>query len=208
MNKIMIGASGADVRKLQRLLNIADDGIFGELTKEAVMDFQKSNCLVVDGIVGAKTWEVLLATPGRSARRIDEVIIHCSATAEGKDYHASDIKRWHTLPVSKGGRGWSDIGYHYVITLSGKIEAGRDIDIAGAHCSGHNTRSIGICYVGGCAKDGKTPKDTRTDSQKESLYQLLTSIKHLYPNVKIHGHKDFAAKACPSYDATKEYKNI
>ena len=78
----------------------------------------------------------------------------------------------------------------------------------GAHCSGQNANSIGICYVGGLAKDGKTPKDTRTDAQKHSLLELLKELKAKYPNATIHGHREFAAKACPSFDAKSEYKDI
>ena len=138
-------------------------------------------------------------------RKINEIIVHCSATREGKNYTVADIKRWHITPVSKGGRGWSDIGYHYVIHLDGSVHKGRDVNISGSHCIGHNTHSIGICYVGGCeAYDGRTPKDTRT----QSMLDLLKELKKLYPNARIRGHRDFANKACPSFDATKEYSNL
>ncbi|MBR5950359.1 MAG: N-acetylmuramoyl-L-alanine amidase, partial [Actinomycetaceae bacterium] len=93
--------------------------------------------------------------------------------------------------------------------IDGSLHKGRNINIAGAHCENHNRNSIGICYIGGCANDGKlTPKDTRTPKQKETLLKLLKVLKQLYPNAKIRGHCDFANKACPSFDATREYSRI
>lgn len=129
---------------------------------------------------------------------ITEIIIHCSATREGADYHASDIDRWHRR------RGFRRIGYHYVIDLNGTIEGGRPENETGAHCTGHNSNSIGVCYIGGLSADGK-PKDTRTDAQKRALLQLLRMLLSKYPQATIHSHRDFANKACPSFDATAEY---
>ena len=136
-------------------------------------------------------------------RKINKLIVHCSATPEGRDVKTETIKDWHV-----NGNHWKDIGYHYVIELDGSIHKGRDENVIGAHCSGQNADSIGICYVGGVAKDGKTPKDTRTDTQKHSLLELLKELKAKYPNATIHGHREFAAKACPSFDAKSEYKDI
>jgi N-acetylmuramoyl-L-alanine amidase len=135
-------------------------------------------------------------------RQIKEIIVHCADTPEGRDDKAADIKRWHTQE-----RGWSDIGYHYVIDLDGTIEPGRPLETAGAHCTGHNANSIGICYIGGCDKDMK-PKDTRTDEQKAALLLLLKYLVAKYPGAKIYGHKDFAQKACPSFDAKTEYEDL
>ena len=134
--------------------------------------------------------------------RINEIIIHCSATPEGRDVSVEDIRQWHVQ------RGFNDIGYHYVVYRDGSIHRGRDVNVAGAHCTGHNTHSIGVCYVGGVGRDGKTPRDTRTLAQRDSLLSLLVELRTLYPSAKIHGHRDFANKACPSFDATKEYKGI
>ena len=135
-------------------------------------------------------------------RKINEILVHCAATPEGKDFTVEDIDKWHKA------RGFKKIGYHFVIYNDGSIHKGRDIEEVGAHCTGHNSRSIGICYIGGVARDGKTPKDTRTDSQKESLLELLKELRVKYPKAKICGHRDFAAKACPSFDAKTEYKDI
>lgn len=135
-------------------------------------------------------------------RNINEIIIHCSATAEGKDFNAADIDRWHKQ------RGFKKIGYHYVIKLDGTIEKGRGVEEIGAHCLNHNKNSIGVCYIGGLASDGKTPKDTRTPEQKKALWKLIVELLIKYPNATIHGHREFANKACPCFDAKKEYQCI
>lgn len=128
-------------------------------------------------------------------RKINEIILHCTATPEGKDYDVETIRRWHVQ-----GNGWRDIGYHYVIYRDGTIHLGRPLDQTGAHTSGHNTSTIGIVYVGGCAADGKTPKDTRTPAQKEALRTLCKVLCDTLGITKISGHRDYAAKACPSFD--------
>ena len=87
-------------------------------------------------------------------------------------------------------------------------EVGRKLDECGAHTKGINCKSWGVCYVGGVEKDGKTPKDTRTQKQKEALEYLLYFLKLQQPDAVIHGHRDFANKACPSFDATEEYKDL
>lgn len=135
-------------------------------------------------------------------RKIKEIIIHCSATPEAKEFNVEQIKKFHLQ------RGFNDIGYHYVIYLDGSIHKGRPENISGAHCTGHNMYSLGVCYIGGLAKDGKTPKDTRTEAQKKSLISLLKELKDKYPNATIHSHNEFANKACPCFDAKEEYKNI
>ena len=149
-------------------------------------------------------------------RTIKDIIVHCSATAEGKNCHAKDIDKWHRQ------RGFNCIGYHYVIDLDGKVEAGRPESQVGAHCAGYNSVSIGVCYIGGCGKGGKTPKDTRTEEQRESLRRLLIEMKRKYPAAVICGHRDMSPdknhdgkiepwewmKACPSFDAKTEYKDI
>ena len=205
------GDRGEPVKALQRCLHLYEEGIFGPMTEDAVRQYQREHGLRVDGVVGLATWDSLGVHPWmrvsaiavrKSKRRIDEIIVHCSATAEGKHYAVEDIRKWHKA------QGWSDIGYHYVVYLDGAIHEGRDVDVSGAHCTNHNSRSIGVCYIGGVAKDGKTPKDTRTEMQKESLLFLLKELRKKYPNAKIYGHRDFARKACPSFDAKTEYKDI
>jgi len=137
-------------------------------------------------------------------RKIDTIVIHCSATPEGRDVSVATIRKWHK------DRGWRDIGYHYVIGLNGEIWKGRPIRQRGAHVKGHNTGSIGICYVGGVTNDGRlAPKDTRTPEQKTALVSLIRGLLVDYPAIKtICGHRDFpgVAKACPCFDAIPEYK--
>lgn len=199
MTTLKLGNKGSEVKTLQSKLTLIADGIFGPLTEEAVKDFQEKSGLTVDGIVGPKTWAKLGVA---QSRYIDEIIVHCSATAEGKDFTVADIKKWHLQ------RGFSDIGYHWVVYRDGTIVSGRPESTSGAHCTGHNSISIGVCYIGGCASDGKTPKDTRTDAQKDSLIKLLRELKKRYPKTKIYPHYKFANKACPSFNAEKEYSSL
>lgn len=139
----------------------------------------------------------------QNTRTIDEIIVHCTATPEGKDFTVQQIRDWHVK-----GNDWRDIGYHFVVYRNGDVMPGCPIAQPGAHCIGHNAHSIGVCYVGGCAADGKTPKDTRTPIQKTALRQLLKRLKAAYPQAKIYGHRDFANKACPSFDATSEFSDL
>lgn len=133
-------------------------------------------------------------------RKINKIIVHCSATPEGRSVSAATIDKWHKE------RGWSGIGYHYVVKLDGSIEYGRMVDKVGAHCKGHNKSSIGICYIGGCDSDMKA-KDTRTPQQIASMLELIRILKKLHPGVEVFGHRDFSTKACPSFDAKNEYCN-
>lgn len=135
-------------------------------------------------------------------RSINRIIVHCSATPEGRNNTIADIDKWHIQ------KGFAQVGYHYVIHLDGSIHKGRSERVAGAHCTGYNRQSIGICYIGGLAKDGKTAKDTRTQGQKASLLHLIKELKRKYPRATVHGHREFANKACPSFDAKLEYNNI
>lgn len=131
-------------------------------------------------------------------RQIEEIIIHCSATPEGRNVTVKDIDAWHRQ------RGFQCIGYHYVIYLDGSVHEGRKEELIGAHCSGHNGKSIGVCYIGGLDRNGK-PKDTRTDEQKKSLTELIRTLKTRFPQASIHGHNEFANKACPCFDVRKEF---
>lgn len=131
-------------------------------------------------------------------RTINEIIIHCSATPEGKDFSVADIDRWHRQ------QGWQGIGYHYVVYRDGSVHNGRPEARQGAHCLGHNEHSIGVCYIGGLASDGKTAKDTRTPAQRASLRRLVAELLLKYPAAEVHGHNEYARKACPSFDVQRD----
>lgn len=139
----------------------------------------------------------------KTSRSISEIIVHCAATPEGKNFTVEQIRDWHV-----NGRGWKDIGYHFVIYLDGSIHAGRPVEQVGAHCLNHNQHSIGVCYIGGCTAEGKKAKDTRTPAQKKVLLELLTELRSIYPKARIHSHSDFANKACPAFNATQEYASL
>lgn len=201
---MMKGSRGELVKRLQAALNLIQDGVFGSITEEAVKAFQKANGLKVDGVVGDKTWSAIVAnetTLQVSRRLINKIIVHCTATPEGRTETVASIRNMHLA------EGWADIGYHYLIGLNGERWYGRNVNLVGAHCKGYNANSIGVCYVGGVDKNIK-PKDTRTDKQKTALLKLLKELRRLYPKAKIYGHRDFSTKYCPSFDAKEEYKNI
>lgn len=128
-------------------------------------------------------------------RRITLIVVHCSANKAGSALRLADIDRYHR------SLGWRCCGYHYVIPTDGTIEQGRAEDMVGAHCRNHNKHSIGVCYIGGLAADGKTPCDTRTEAQKRALRMLLEELHGRYPKALIVGHHDLdPTKACPCFN--------
>lgn len=151
---------------------------------------------------------------------IDAIVIHCSATKEGMDFKVDDIDRMHKE------RGFSQVGYHYVIDLDGTVEKGRPDTMVGAHTNtkgfsnkSYNYHSIGVCYIGGVDKNGK-PKDTRTKEQKKAMSELVYSLMDKYPNIKeVIGHRDTSPdlngdgkitknefiKQCPVFDVRAEF---
>lgn len=130
-------------------------------------------------------------------RKINKIIIHCTATKAGQHVTVSDVDRWHKA------RGFRGIGYHFLIYLDGTIVRGRGIGEAGAHTKGYNANSIGVCYVGGLDGAGK-PADTRTPEQREALHGLVARLLKCYPEATVHGHREFANKACPCFDVKAE----
>lgn len=158
----------------------------------------------------------------KEMQTIDTIIVHCSATMQGRDYTAADIDRWHKQ------RGWDGIGYHYVVRRDGTVEAGRPLPMQGAHCATRdkdgvswNTHSIGICYIGGL--DGnRHPKDTRTVGQDRALRVLIAKLCRDYPITRVTGHRDASPDAngdgrvtsgewlkdCPCFDAGREYGQL
>lgn len=140
--------------------------------------------------------DIAQINPQTLGRKINEIILHCAATPEGQKISAKTIWNWHVRD-----NGWRDIGYNYVIYLDGTVVEGRPLSISGAHTVDHNSHSIGICYVGGVDKNNK-PKDTRTDAQLRAMKDLLVRlmVKFNLNASQVHGHNEFAAKACPSFD--------
>lgn len=161
-----------------------------------------------------------MTRPKKKMRKIDAIVIHCSATRAGQDVRAADIDKWHKE------RGFAMIGYNYVIDLDGTVEAGRPLSRDGAHCNtagvsglSYNKHSIGICYVGGLDKDGN-PADTRTPEQKLSMVTLVNNLMEAYPDiVEVIGHRDASPdkngngviernewiKQCPCFDVRAEF---
>lgn len=136
-------------------------------------------------------------------RKIDTIILHCSATKETSNYTYSQLEKDHLK------RGWVTVGYHYYIRRDGNIIPCRDLDKVGAHCSGHNTSSIGICYEGGLDANGK-PKDTRTEEQKESMKKLVKGCMErfgLKPK-DVYGHYHYSSKSCPCFDVEEYRKEL
>ena len=135
-------------------------------------------------------------------RKINKIILHCTATPEGRHTTVENIRLWHKA------QGWSDIGYHYVVYLDGSIHPGRPIEVSGAHTKGLNKNSIGVAYVGGINAMNFKAKDTRTPEQKEALDCLLNELMGTYKGATLHGHNEFAPKACPSFNVQKEYEYL
>jgi|TARA_R110000823_G_C15836393_1_gene490728 N-acetylmuramoyl-L-alanine amidase len=119
-------------------------------------------------------------------RKIDTVIIHCADTPPEMDIGAKEIRHWHV-----DERGWDDIGYHYVIRRNGEIEMGRQESVQGAHCSGHNATSLGICMVGDSAFTG---------AQFHSLRKLVEELQRRYDLSAVAGHYEYSSKTCPNFD--------
>ena len=144
------------------------------------------------------------------------LVLHCTATPEGREVSSDDIRRWHTSPVSKGGRGWKQVGYTDMIHLDGRVErlVGNNEDAQvddweitnGA--KGYNSVSRHVVYVGGLASDAKTSKDTRTEAQLRVMKDYVTSFHQRFPNVRIIGHNEVAAKSCPCFDVQRWLRTI
>ena len=129
-------------------------------------------------------------------RKINEIVIHCSATRARADIGVGEIRQWHVQ-----GNGWRDIGYHFVIRRDGGIEAGRPLDQAGSHVTGHNAGSIGLCLAGGL-DDNHQPAANFTPAQWAALKDKLIELSAAFPGARILGHRDFPGvkKDCPCFD--------
>ena len=144
-------------------------------------------------------------------RTITRIILHCSASLEGVNLSGNDIRCMHCNPISMGGRGWRNPGYHYVVRLDGTIEMLLDPEYISNGVKGHNAESINICYIGGLRRmnNGQRPKvqpaNTMTPQQRASIVRLLTDLHRRFPEATLHGHNEFAAKACPCFRVKEEF---
>lgn len=143
------------------------------------------------------------------------LVLHCTATREGREVSSDDIRRWHTAPTWKGGRGWKQVGYTDMIHLDGCIErlVGNNEDAqvdpweATNGATGYNSVSRHVVYVGGVDAEGK-PKDTRTQAQEKAMRDYVRSFHERFPQVRIVGHNELAHKACPSFDVQQWLRSI
>lgn len=209
------GNRGQEVKKLQRLLHLYEDGIFGVLTEEAVKNFQSANGLKADGVVGDKTWAIILQkkvtlTGAKGLRTIKRIFVHCTAGNQ-------KTTTINTLKNEFKARGWKVAGYHYVVFPNGNVIQMTDENVVANGVRGYNENSIHVSWVG-----GYNGIDNRTKEQKETLILLLKELKAKYPFASILGHRDISPdinhngivdaweriKNCPCFDAIKEYKNI
>lgn len=150
--------------------------------------------------------------------KLKQLVIHCTATPEGREVSSADIRHWHCDPKSKGGRGWKQVGYTDMIHLDGRVERlvknNEDANVdpweVTNGATGYNSTSRHIVYVGGCAKDGKTAKDTRTVAQKEALEKYVKDFHRRFPSIAIVGHRDLPGvrKDCPCFNVAKWLKEI
>lgn len=144
------------------------------------------------------------------------LVIHCTATPEGREVSGEEIRRWHTAPVSKGGRGWKQVGYTDLFHLDGSVERlvdnNEDANVDSWEmtngAAGYNSVSRHIVYVGGCDKAMK-PKDTRTPEQREALKRYVVDFHERFPHIRIVGHHDLnPGKGCPSFDVGSWLREI
>lgn len=134
-------------------------------------------------------------------RKITEIIVHCTCTFANQKVTIEILRKWHKQ------RGFKDVGYHYLIDIEGNILTGRPVEQVGAHCTDHNAHSIGVAYAGGLGDDAK-PANTLSEKQKVALVQLLRELKERYPDASIHGHSEFANKACPCFDVQQFVEEV
>jgi hypothetical protein len=149
------------------------------------------------------------------AKAIEYLVIHCTATPENRIISSDDIRLWHLSPKPKG-RGWKQVGYTDMFHIDGTVERlvknNDDAYVDGWEITngavGVNDKARHIVYVGGLDVAGKQPKDTRTAAQNESLKKYVLNFYKRFPKVRIVGHNELAAKACPSFDVQAWLKSI
>ena len=146
------------------------------------------------------------------------LVLHCTATPDGREVTSGEIRHWHTDPVKKGGRGWKQVGYTDMIHLDGRVERlvrnNEDAEVdpweVTNGAKGYNTVSRHVVYVGGVSKDGKTAKDTRTEAQLKAMTAYVRDFHARFPQIRIVGHGELPGvkKACPSFDVAAWLRSI
>lgn len=139
----------------------------------------------------------------KQRNRTDFIVVHCSATKPTMDIGAKEIRQWHL------DKDWLDIGYHYVIRRDGTLENGRDLMAAGAHVAGFNSRSVGICLVGGVSNTGRS-ENNFTKAQFDTLEDIVRRLKLVWPQAIVQGHRDFpnVKKDCPCFDVESWWDDV
>lgn len=145
-------------------------------------------------------------------KKTEYIVVHCSATRPEMDIGVQELRKWHMK------KGWTDVGYHYVIRRNGTVERGRHPAAIGSHVKGYNSISVGICLIGGLDK-GSQPADNFTPAQYKSLRKLVLEVMHIYRGAKLVGHRDLSPdtdgdgkvekhewlKDCPCFDVSDWY---
>ncbi|WP_306116856.1 MULTISPECIES: N-acetylmuramoyl-L-alanine amidase [unclassified Roseovarius] len=211
-NYAAITSPAAAVTSIQQALNALGynpgpiDGDFGRRTRKAAEDWLHN-----DGEAAAMQ-QVAAATStggmiyqGRARHAVDEIIVHCTATrpewyaGRSVEEKAAEIRRWHV-----SDRGWTDIGYHYLIDRDGSVAKGRAETVVGAHVRGHNPGTISISLIGGFgSSETDAFSDNFTDAQDATLRDLIADIRGRTLIGKISGHNDYAQKACPGFTVSE-----
>ena len=210
------GSTGPDVKRLQAILGIAQDGVFGQYTEKALKEWQLKHGLDADGIAGSKTLAAMgLAVGVQTTRKITHIFVHCTAGNQ-KETPQGLLNFFYKT------KKWSRPGYHYVVSWDGTITNIWPESKYSNGVKGMNSNSINIAWIGGIDDEHPNGIDNRTDKQKKSLRHLLKELRTKYPNAKIMGHRDTSPelnhngiidpweriKACPCFDAMVEYKDI
>ena len=144
-------------------------------------------------------------------RPINEIIVHCAGTrpdwwmSKSPGQKTAEVRRWHTTPPPVG-RGWSDVGYHYLIDRDGRTGTGRLPGRIGAHVMGHNHGTIGICLFGGHdAAATDRFQDHFTPDQDDALRTLIARLRQNHSIDRVTGHNQYAATACPGFSVPGWY---
>ncbi len=204
-----------EIKAFQRKHKLVVDGIAGPQTRRALAEVNRAvsqsarkepdkSAIATSSVPSAAPFKPVKPAPlaitlRDTSRAIDEIIVHCAATPEGKYFDVRDVTAWHKQ------RGWGRCGYHFIVLLDGTIQEGCPVGQEGIHTKRHNKGTIGISYIGGVSKDGKVAKDTRNKAQRAGLIGLVMALKAKHGIAKpVSGHNQYAQKACPSFSVPND----